>query len=126
MTKGFHFDPAREQYRCDAAVISCFDNRFQLGFSKFLKRLGIVASDPIKLAGGAKCLASPEHPIEREFVLEQIRKSIRLHETKLVILMLHSRRAGWRLRWGCPPGSPTPRGGLATRSRVFVEGDSRH
>jgi|SRR5580698_8634371 hypothetical protein len=90
MTKVFHFDTAREQYRCDAAVISCFDNRFQLGFSKFLKKLGIVASDPIKLAGGAKCLASPEHPIEREFVLEQIRKSIRLHQTRLVILMVHS------------------------------------
>ena len=90
MKKVFHFDTPREQYRCDAAVVCCFDNRFQLGFSKFLKRLGVVNSDPIKIAGGAKCLSSPEHPIEREFVLDQIRKSIRLHATSLVILMVHS------------------------------------
>jgi len=90
MNKVFHFDAPREKYHCDAAVVWCFDNRFQLGFSKFLKRLGISNSDPIKVAGGAKCLASPERETDREFVLEQIRKSIRLHGTDLVILMLHS------------------------------------
>jgi carbonic anhydrase len=90
MTKVFHFDAPREKYQCDAAIIWCFDNRFQLGFAKFLKRLGISNSDPIKIAGGAKCLASPEHEADRDFVLEQIRKSMRLHRTKLVILMLHS------------------------------------
>jgi hypothetical protein len=46
--------------------------------------------DPIKIAGGAKCLASPEPESDREFVLDQIRKSMRLHETKRVILMVHS------------------------------------
>lgn len=90
MEKVFHFDAPREKYHCDAAIVWCFDNRFQLGFSKFLKRLGIVNSDPIKIAGGAKCLASPERETDRDFVLEQIRKSIRLHGTKLVVLMLHS------------------------------------
>ena len=90
MKKVFHFDASREQYFCDAAVVWCFDNRFQLGFSKFLKRIGIVNPDPIKIAGGAKSLASPENETDREFVLEQIRKSIRLHGTKLAILMLHS------------------------------------
>ena len=90
MKKVFHFDAPREKYRCDAAVVWCFDNRFQVGFTKFLKRLGISTSDPIKIAGGAKCLASPEHQTDREFVLDQIRKSISLHGTRLVILMLHS------------------------------------
>lgn len=90
MRKVFHFDAPREQYNCDAAVLWCFDNRFQLGFSKYVKRLGIVHSDSIKIAGGAKSLASPEQENDREFVLEQIRKSIRLHGTKLVLLMLHS------------------------------------
>jgi hypothetical protein len=90
MRKVFHFDAPRERYFCDAAVVWCFDNRFQLGFSKFLKRIGIVNPDPIKIAGGAKSLASPENETDREFVLEQIRKSMRLHETKLAILMLHS------------------------------------
>lgn len=90
MEKVFHFDAPREKYNCDAAIVWCFDNRFQLGFSKFLKRIGICNSDPIKIAGGAKCLASPEHETDREFILDQIRKSIRLHRTRLVILMLHS------------------------------------
>jgi len=90
MKKVFHFDSPREKYHCDAAILWCFDNRFELAFRKFLKRIGIVNSDPIKIAGGAKCLASPEHETDREFVLDQIRKSIRLHGTDRVILMVHS------------------------------------
>src|SRR5271167_292048 len=90
MKKVFHFDAPREKYHCDAAILWCFDNRFELGFRKFLKRIGVINCDPIKVAGGAKCLASPEHESDREFVLDQIRKSIRLHGTTRVILMLHS------------------------------------
>ncbi len=90
MKKVFHFDAPREKYHCDAAIIWCFDNRFELGFRKFLKRVGVANSDPIKIAGGAKCLASPDPESDREFVLEQIRKSMRLHGTRRVILMVHS------------------------------------
>jgi carbonic anhydrase len=90
MKKVFHFDAPREKYHCDAAIIWCFDNRFELGFRKFLKRIGVANSDPIKIAGGAKCLASPDQEGDREFVLEQIRKSMRLHGTGRVILMVHS------------------------------------
>ena len=90
MKKVFHFDAPREKYHCDAAIVWCFDNRFELGFRKFLKRIGVFNTDPIKIAGGAKCLASPEHAGDREFVLDQIRKSIQLHGTPRVILMLHS------------------------------------
>src|ERR1700730_5221079 len=90
MKKVFHFDAPREKYHCDAAILWCFDNRFELGFRKFLKRIGVNSSDPIKIAGGAKCMASPEHETDREFVLEQIRKSMRLHGTRRVILTLHS------------------------------------
>jgi hypothetical protein len=88
--KVFHFEAPRENYHCDAAILWCFDHRFDLGCRKFLKRIGVANSDPIKVAGGAKCLASPEHEAEREFVLEQIRKSMRLHGTSRVILMVHS------------------------------------
>jgi hypothetical protein len=90
MQKVFHFDAPRERYQCDAAIVWCFDNRFQLGFAKYLKRRGITNSDPIKIAGGAKSLASPDPPADRDFVVEQIRKSMRLHGTKLVMLMVHS------------------------------------
>ncbi|HVN08534.1 MAG TPA: carbonic anhydrase [Patescibacteria group bacterium] len=90
MKKAFRSWAPRESYRCDAAVVWCFDNRFELGLRKFLKRLGILNPDAIKVAGGAKCLASPEQELEREFVLDQIRKSMRLHGTTRVILMVHS------------------------------------
>jgi len=90
MKKLFHFDAPRERYVCDAAIVWCFDNRFELGFRKFLKRIGIVHSDPIKIAGGAMNLASPKMESDREFVLDQIRTSVKLHGTKRAILMLHS------------------------------------
>jgi hypothetical protein len=90
MKKVFHFDAPRDRYQCDAAIVWCFDNRFQVGFGKYLKRIGVVSPDPIKIAGGAKSLASPTKESDRQFVLDQIRTSIRLHRTRLVILKLHS------------------------------------
>jgi hypothetical protein len=93
--KVFHFDSPSEHYHCDAAVLWCFDHRFDLGFRKFLKRIGVVNVDPVKVAGGAKLLASPEQESDRQFVLDQIRKSIRLHGTERVILMVHSDCGGY-------------------------------
>jgi len=93
--KVFHFDSPRDGYVCDAAIVWCFDHRFQNGFAKFLKRNGVVFSDSITIAGGAKALASPGNDAEREFVLDQIRTSIRLHGTRRVILMVHSDCGGY-------------------------------
>jgi len=90
MRKIFHFDSPREKYQCDAAVVWCYDHRFDLVFRKLLKRIGISQGDAIRVAGGAKCLATPEQESERQFVLDQIRKSIRLHGTNRVVLMVHS------------------------------------
>jgi hypothetical protein len=90
MKKLFHFEAPRERYVCDAAVVWCFDNRFELCFRKFLQRLGVTYWDAIKIAGGTKCLASPDRESDRDFVLNQIRISMRLHRTRRVILMLHS------------------------------------
>ena len=90
MKKLFHFESSRARYICDAAIVWCFDNRFDLAFHKFLRKSGVIFTDPIKIAGGAKSLASPANPSDREFVLDQIRASIQLHGTKRVILMAHS------------------------------------
>src|SRR5260370_38004516 len=90
MHKVFHFDSPRQRYRCDAAIVWCFDNRFEVVLRRLVKRLGLSYYDPIRIAGGTKCLASPDHDRDREFVLEQIRISMRLHATETVILMLHS------------------------------------
>jgi hypothetical protein len=86
----FQFESPREQYHCDAAVVWCYDNRFDPGFRKFLGEIGVLKFDSIQIAGGAKSLASPEGERDREFVLEQIRKSRRLRGTDRVILMVHS------------------------------------
>jgi hypothetical protein len=44
----------------------------------------------IVVAGGAKTLASPRNDFEQDFILEQVRMSIRLHQTKRVMVMSHS------------------------------------
>jgi carbonic anhydrase len=88
--KLLHFDSPREWYVCDAAIVSCFDSRFDAGFAKFLKLQGVTNPDPIRIAGGAKTLASPDSESDRAFVVEQIQKSVNLHGTKRVILTLHS------------------------------------
>jgi hypothetical protein len=90
MRKIFHFASPRERYTADAAVVWCFDHRFDLVLRKLLKKIGVESFDPILVAGGAKNLASAVNEDERQFVLGQIRSSIRLHGTKNVILMLHT------------------------------------
>jgi len=85
-----HFNSPTQKYHCDAVVVACFDHRFDRVLRRFLKRIGIVNPDPIVVAGGAKSLASPEHESDREFLKAQVEKSIRLHGTDRVILLLHS------------------------------------
>jgi carbonic anhydrase len=88
--KIFHQDLPRERYKCDAAIVWCFDNRFELALNKLIKRAGLLHPDRIRVAGGAKCLTGQDRETDRQFVLEQIQKSIRLHGTDTVFLMLHS------------------------------------
>jgi carbonic anhydrase len=95
MRKIFHFKSPREHYTADAAVVWCFDHRFRLVMEKLLKKLGVERFDRIVVAGGAKSLASPGSESERQFVLDQVRLSIRLHATRNVILMLHSDCGGY-------------------------------
>ena len=90
MDKVFHFDSAPEPYIADAAVLTCFDQRIQHTVNKFLKRRRILRPDMIVVAGGAKTLASPRNDFERDFIVEQVRMSIRLHGTKCAYLICHS------------------------------------
>jgi hypothetical protein len=90
MRKIFHFDSPDAHYLADAAVLSCFDHRVSQAVRKFLKKQGIERPDMIVVAGGAKTLASPRNDFEQEFILEQIRMSIRLHRSKRVLVMSHS------------------------------------
>jgi hypothetical protein len=90
MRKVFHFDSDPAPYVADAAVLCCFDQRIRLAVNQFLRRKGILRPDMIVVAGGAKTLASPRNDFERDFILEQVRMSIRLHRTSRMFLMSHS------------------------------------
>jgi carbonic anhydrase len=90
MRKIFHFDSPADPYVADAAVLCCFDDRISTVVRKFLRKQNIVRCDMIVVAGGAKTLASPRNDFEQDFILEQVRMSIRLHKTKRVLVMSHS------------------------------------
>src|SRR5271156_1886509 len=90
LRKVFHFDSPPDAYIADAAVLCCFDHRISKAIRKFLKKQGIEHADMIIVAGGAKTLASPRNDFEQDFILEQVRMSIRLHQTGRVMVMSHS------------------------------------
>src|SRR5579863_5907421 len=90
MQKVFHFDSPPDAYVADAAVLCCFDERIRSATDQFLRAQKILRPDMIVVAGGARTLASPRNDFERDFILEQVRMSIRLHQTRQVFLMSHS------------------------------------
>jgi carbonic anhydrase len=90
MQKVFEYDSPQGQYVADAAVLCCFDHRISTAVREFLKKQDIERPDMIIVAGGAKTLASPRNDFEQDFILEQVRMSIRLHQTKRVLVMSHS------------------------------------
>jgi hypothetical protein len=90
MRKIFHFDSASDPYVADAVVLSCFDARIATLVRKFLRKRRIENPDMVIVAGGAKTLASPRNDFEQDFILEQVRMSIRLHQAPRVLLTCHS------------------------------------
>jgi len=90
MRKIFHFDSPADPYIADAAVLCCFDHRISQAVRKFLRKQNVERPDMIIVAGGAQTLASPRNDFEQDFILEQVRMSIRLHQTKRVLVMSHS------------------------------------
>jgi hypothetical protein len=88
--KLYHLESQCEPYECDGFVLACFDARYDLVTRKFVKRCGIERPDAVRIAGGAKVLASPVDEQERAFALNQIRTSMRLHGTRRALLFAHS------------------------------------
>lgn len=86
----FEFETALDHYTADAFVVRCIDDRFWKAFKQFLKSLGMEHIDPESVAGGAKILASPEQESDRNFMLREIEKSVRLHGTRRIMLCTHS------------------------------------
>jgi carbonic anhydrase len=80
---------SREHYTCTAAIIWCFDDRFNPALIEIREKIG-GNCDVVSIAGGAKDLVNPERSEHRDYLLRQIELSIKLHDTRRVILMTHS------------------------------------
>jgi carbonic anhydrase len=90
------FESEKGHYTADACVVWCYDDRFYKLLKAFGKQEKFGHIDLVKVAGGAKALASAEvSSTDRDFVLDQIKKSAMLHGTKRVILMLHRDCGGY-------------------------------
>jgi hypothetical protein len=76
-------------YTADACVVWCFDDRFSKLLKQFIANKKFKHIDLVKVAGGAKDIASPTNETSRHFILDQIGKSVRLHAPTEVILMMH-------------------------------------
>ena len=85
----FNYSSHLRHYEAAVFALRCFDNRFWKIFKHFMKHLGLGDIDPESPAGGAKVLASPEKRGDRNFMLREIEKSIRLHHTRRVMLFTH-------------------------------------
>ena len=90
MQKIFSYESSKNHYTADACIVWCFDDRFSKLFDEYIKQQNFAHVDLVKVAGGAKDLASPESEPARVYLLDQIAKSITLHHTKEIILMAHS------------------------------------
>jgi carbonic anhydrase len=86
----FEFKSSAAPYIADAAVVCCFDQRIRRLVGEFLREKEILRPDMIVIAGGALTLAAPRTEFDRDFVLEQIRLAVRLHQAKRALLMSHS------------------------------------
>lgn len=77
------------KHQCRACVVYCIDFRFHDHLNKFIANKGLdKEADIVCEAGAAKNLAS-EEGIGRQFVLEQLEISRRLHNIREIYLINH-------------------------------------
>lgn len=79
-----------EQHEVGAVVISCMDFRFRKQLSDAIfQTFGIEDYDEIKIAGGAKNIASPDKPGRFETALDDILLAVKKHGARKVVLLTH-------------------------------------
>lgn len=76
-------------HTCDAFVLACIDFRFHKLLPASLSKLGIDSYDLKCDAGAAKYLCCPDKPAVRDWLLENIEISKRLHHIKKIVLINH-------------------------------------
>jgi hypothetical protein len=98
------FESSKEHYRAEACIFWCYDARFSELYDAFLAERGFSKSkiDLVKGAGGAQALAACPKFVEggeagpdRDVAESQLQKSIKLHHTERVVLMVHMDCGGY-------------------------------
>ncbi|KKS38519.1 MAG: hypothetical protein UV01_C0003G0066 [Parcubacteria group bacterium GW2011_GWA2_42_14] len=79
-----------DHYVAEAYTVRCVDDRFWKTFKNFLREQNITHVDPKSPAGGVKVFASPNRESDREYNLDELAISIKLHHVKKVMLFSHS------------------------------------
>lgn len=80
----------KEHYRARACIVWCFDSRFRNALFEFAESQNLEPYDLVMIAGGAKSLASPKNKSDRDYLLDQIGISLKLHRAEKIVLMTHS------------------------------------
>lgn len=82
--KVLHHQSSEKHYSADVCRVECIDDRFRDALQAFESHANWHKFDRLQLAGGAKSLADGQ-----AHLLEQIDISLRLHNTKEIVLTIH-------------------------------------
>jgi hypothetical protein len=85
------FKSDSKHYDADACIVWCFDNRFGRLLEETKRKLNLKYTDDVEVAGGAMGLTGrgSAWKDKSNYIADQVEKSIRLHHTPLVVLMVH-------------------------------------
>lgn len=77
-------------HKCDAVLVTCMDWRLHPGLDDRVREAVGGACDLVVVPGGVKSLLPDGDPAVREFLLDSIGISARLHATGRVVLANHT------------------------------------
>ncbi len=91
MKKIISLNLSRDHYVARGTILWCFDDRFTEALEKFKASMPGARFDDVRMAsGGLKKLASPEKESDQKEILEEISKSVRLHQSHTIFIMAHN------------------------------------
>lgn len=75
------------KHECNNLILSCIDFRFHEAINNWVKETNLVGDyDLVSIAGAQKNVVNPE---TKDFFMNQLAISVRLHKPKAVILLAH-------------------------------------
>lgn len=78
-------------HQCKILIIHCIDWRLQEPIGRYLKEKGYLGNyDRLSITGAIKSLVKPDTLSDRQYLLDQISKSKKLHNIREIVLMNHT------------------------------------